>query len=63
MATSSISSPAAQPIQRFAHFFKGYNVGLSLVVAAIPILISVWDVVPLYAHNKNYIALVTSISS
>jgi hypothetical protein len=63
MDRPSIPKPDGQPIRRFARFFKAYNVGLSLVVAAVPILISVWDAVPLYANTKNYLALVTSVAS
>jgi hypothetical protein len=57
------SDPSGQPIRKFARFFKAYNVGLSLLLAAIPVLIGVWDVVPFYANSKNQLTLVTSVGS
>jgi hypothetical protein len=60
---SSVSAQSAQPIRKFARFFRGYNVGLSLLVAAIPVLIGVWNLVPLYANTKNFLTLVTSVGS
>ena len=63
MAEPSRSDPSAQPIRKFARFFKAYNVGLSLLLAAIPVFIGLWDVVPFYANNKNQLTLVTSVGS
>lgn len=63
MDQSSAPAQGAQPIRNFARFFRRYNVGLSLLVAAIPILIGVWKLVPLYANTKNFLTLVTSVGS
>jgi len=60
---SGPTKPPPQPIQRFARFFRGYNVGLSLVVAAVPVLIGVWNLVPLYQNVKNPLTLITSVAS
>jgi hypothetical protein len=60
---SSAPAKGIQPIRNFARFFRRYNVGLSLLVAAIPILIGVWNLVPLYTNTKNFLTLVTSVGS
>jgi hypothetical protein len=63
MDQSSLSTKDTQPIRKFALFFRGYNVGLSLLVAAVPVLIGVWDFIPLYNNTKIFLTGVTSLGS
>jgi hypothetical protein len=53
----------ATSISRFAKFFRGYGVGLSLVVATLPIVISNFDVIPVFTATKNSITIITSVTS
>jgi hypothetical protein len=62
MATSRTARDI-QPITKFARAFKHYNVGLSLIVATVPVVVGIWDVIPLYANTKNFLTLVTSVGS
>lgn len=62
-AMESDVGAARQPIRRFAAFLRGYNVGLSLIVAAVPIPIAKWDLVPIYDSIKPFLTLITSIGS
>lgn len=52
-----------QPIERFSKFFRAYNFGLSLVIATIPIVISSWDVLPIFKNDKTQLTFLASVAS
>jgi hypothetical protein len=52
-----------QPITRFGLFFKSYGIGLSLVIAAIPILSSQINMIPLFAGMKGPLTFLTSLGA
>ena len=52
-----------QPIAQFARFFKGYSLGLSLIVAAVPLGIAQWSLVPMFESGKYSLTIITSAAS
>jgi len=52
-----------QPITQFARFFKTYSLGLSLVVAAVPLGMARWSLVPMFETNKYSLTIITSVAS
>src|SRR6516165_8080690 len=59
-ARNNGSSPQ---ITRFARFFRGYALGLSLIVAALPILGGYSNVLPFFAGTKALVTVLTSLAS
>ena len=51
------------PLQKFATFFKGYGVALSLITAALPVGIAISDVFPFFTSIKASITAATSIGA
>ena len=59
MAQVTTSASGEQPITKFARFFKAYSLGLSLVIAAVPVGTAYWDLLPLF---KGTAALADDLS-
>ncbi|HTP07973.1 MAG TPA: hypothetical protein VMP08_06965, partial [Anaerolineae bacterium] len=57
------TDPEGTQIAGFAAFFKSYGIGLSLIVATLPIVISAFDLIPVFAATKNSLTIVTSFTS
>lgn len=53
--------PAA--LQAFAQFFRGYALGLSLIVAAIPVLSGYFDLMPFFRSTKSVVTGLASVAS
>jgi hypothetical protein len=52
-----------QPIMQFARFFKAYSLGLSLVVAAVPLGMAKWSLIPMFESSKYSLTIITSVGS
>ena len=48
-------------IKVFANFFKSYMSVSTVVVAAIPIPVSAWKLIPLYAQQKQFLMVYSSL--
>ena len=62
-AKRRVKSQKPQPITQFARFFKGYSLGLSLIVAAVPLGIAQWSLVPMFESGKYSLTIITSAAS
>ncbi len=48
-------------IRLFANFFKSYMSVSTIVVAAVPIPVSAWKLIPLYAQQKQFLMVYSSL--
>jgi hypothetical protein len=60
-ARSEGSEESRQRIRVFANFFKSYMSVSTIVVAAIPIPVSAWKLIPLYAQQKQFLTVYSSL--
>jgi hypothetical protein len=60
-ATSQNASGKTTRIAVFANFFKGYMSASTIVAASIPIPISNWKLIPIYAQQRGFLTVYASL--
>ncbi len=63
MTAETNPKSSSQPIRGFARFFRGYALGLSVIVASVPIVSGYFDLMPFFAGTKAIITGLASIGS
>src|ERR1043166_6721486 len=57
------SGQLSNPASRFATFFRGYGIGLGLVMAAVPVATKASSFLPVFATMKDVLTFSTSLAS
>ena len=53
--------PKTTRLAVFANFFKGYMSAATIVAAAIPIPVTTWKLIPIYAEQRGFLTVYTSL--
>ena len=53
--------PKSTRLAVFANFFKGYMSAATIVAAAIPIPVTTWKMIPIYADQRGFLTVYTSL--
>lgn len=63
MTVRTEPAPAATPtrVRAFAQFFKSYMSVATIAAASIPIPVATWKLIPLYAQQRGFLTVYTSL--